>query len=99
MKTLADFKRKLQPGVKISTLLYHMNPNGEYFLFIDYGERPVLKAQSNGCYLLTEGNDEDGNPIRREYWLEYPKAADFTAIDDSTAEIKFSFGKLIYKFI
>lgn len=58
MKTLADIKRTVQPGVTFYCENY-LHPHLS-------GNRTVTKAQTNGMYYTL--------PDGREGWFEYPKA-------------------------
>lgn len=82
MKTLADFKRRTQPGVQIHTV---WNNRGQ---LVDRGVRTIKTVQSNMFSILTE---KDGKQV--ESWVNYPKAKDIEIIGE-TANI-FQDGKLI----
>ena len=85
MKTLSDFKRKIQTGVKVHTVWYNKGQA------IDKGIREVKTVQSNSFSLLTGEN---------ESWLEFPKAKDITIINKDTINI-YQQGNLtiIYTFV
>ncbi len=82
MKTLADFKRRTQPGVQIHTV---WNNKGQ---LVDRGIRTIKTVQSNMFSILTE---KDGQQV--ESWVNYPKASEIK-FEGETANI-FQDGKLI----
>lgn len=88
MKTLADFKRRIQTGVKIHTV---WNNRGQ---LIDRGVREIKTVQSNSFSILTE---KEGKQV--ESWVNYPKASEIQ-FEGETANI-FQDGKIIltYTFI
>jgi hypothetical protein len=89
MKTIADFKRRLKPGVKIETIYHqattgHRDENGKLRLFNENrGIRPVNIVQSNSFTLLTE--NKEGKLI--DSWMSYPKSKEAIFIDDNTIQI------------
>ncbi len=87
MKTVADFKRRLKPGVNIHTI-YHQasagrDDKGQIILKDeDRGIRLVNIVQSNSFTLLTE---KDGKKI--DSWMTYPKATEVKFINCNSVQI------------
>jgi hypothetical protein len=91
MKTIADFKRKMIPGVKVNSTLFWLK-DGNWKQINEWKERECKVSQSNS-FALTMPNTPDIS------WCEWPKKEEFTVIDEKTVMI-ISFGaKLIYQFI
>ena len=75
LNTLADFKRALQtPGVQLETLaLVNGISGGRLYV----GQvRPVIKADTTGVYLATEGSGNRGS------FLGYGKASEWVFTGD-----------------
>ena len=64
MKTLADLKRRVQPGVKLLAL-EHWQPKHIGVV------RTVTRIQGNGYYYVIPGDE-------REMWSNYGKSSEFT---------------------
>ena len=79
MKTLADFKKRLQVGTKLETFNHNLN--------VSFGTRVISIVQTNAFALDTL---RDGNII--ESWCQYPKASDFEILDNNTALIYWGSG-------
>jgi hypothetical protein len=74
MKTLADFKKRIQTGVVVETYNHNLKRN--------FGQRQINLVQSNACTFLTsvEGKLVDS-------WLYYPKAKDIEFEGENIAYI------------
>lgn len=91
MKTVADFKRRLQVGVKLHAT-YHQefagrneNGNGEpVWKDKDLGVREVSIKQSNSFALKTW---QEGKQKFEDSWCNYPKASECKIIDENTIQI------------
>jgi hypothetical protein len=95
MKSIADFKRRMVVGAKVSTLLYYKDQDGNLQLQHNYGIRTVTVHQSNSFALATpKTNGEVVNS-----WCNWPKKSEFKVIDSNTVEIHFDSGKLVYSFV
>jgi hypothetical protein len=86
MQTIADFKRRLAPGVKIHTI-YHQkilgrDAKGLVFGDEDKGIRTVNRVLSTQFTLNTMRN---GNMI--ESWMQFPKAKEVKFLDEDTIQI------------
>ena len=97
MKTVADFKRKMQVGASVNTTLYKKNHNtNELTVQREYETRTVSIVMSARFAFKT------WIPEKEQFtnsYCDFPKAKDFTPIDENTAEIHFPNGKLVYKFV
>lgn len=74
MKTLADFKRRIQVGVELETI---------HAKYGSMGVRPVSIVQSNSFAMKTKKTDGTTS----DSWCDYPKAKNFEAVDENTANI------------
>lgn len=83
MKTLADFKRKIQVGVQLNTW-YHKQPvNRDIDGTIIYdtvflGTAPVVKVQSTKFAIERIRNGE-----KVESWIDFPKASECVVYENS----------------
>ncbi len=96
MKTIADFKRKMIKGAKVNSTLYHVR-NGVETLAMVAKDREVTVSQSNSFALTVPGKYKNGKQVSS--WCDWPKTAEFSVINENTAQITFGFGRLIYEFI
>jgi hypothetical protein len=80
MKTLAQFKQRLQTGVIVETYNHNLKRN--------FGQRPVNIVQSNACTFLT---NVDGKLV--DSWLYYPKAKDIEFDGENIANIYWGEGE------
>jgi hypothetical protein len=107
MKTLADFKRRIKPGVIIHGI-FHRNligrdENNKCVWGNDLlGERVVSVVQTNAFALKTIR--KDGTIMHS--WCTFPKASQLRIVDEDTVTImeqddrtKESYSILTYKFI
>lgn len=76
MKTLADFKRRIKPGVKLHTIFHSMSGD------IDKGIRPVTIVRTQNFALKTEQPDKI-----IDSWVNFPKANDFKIVDCNTIQM------------
>ena len=85
MKTVADFKRRIKPGVKLHCV-YHQATNGRdqsgklILTDEDKGVRSVNIVQTNQFTLLT--TKQNGEIV--DSWINFPKASQCKIIDDNT---------------
>jgi hypothetical protein len=79
MKTLSDFKKRLQVGTKLETYNHNLKTS--------FGTRTISIVQTNSFALDTLRNGE----IVKSY-CEYPKASDFEILDNNTALIYWGSG-------
>lgn len=86
MKTVADFKRKMVVGAKVSSQLFRGD-----VLQLDIQNRTCTVSQSNSFAMSVPGKTESS-------WCDWPKAKEFTALSDNKAEINFGWGRLVYTF-
>jgi hypothetical protein len=93
MKTVADFKRKMVVGAKVSTQLFWMN-DGQLHQVNDIKDRTVTIHQSNSfaISMLKDGKEVDS-------WCNWPKKSEFTPLSENKAQVDFDGGRLIYEFI
>lgn len=88
MKTLADFKRKIQKGVKLHTTYhkkivgYNTIDNVSLYENADLGIAEVSQVKSTQFAIKRLRNGE-----YVDSWLTYPKASECKIIDDNTIEI------------
>jgi len=76
LNTLADFKRALQtPGVQLETLALSNGYTQGGLLYVSQ-VRPVIKADTTGVYLATEGSSNRGS------FLGYGKASEWVFTGD-----------------
>lgn len=88
MKTIADFKRRLKPGVKLHSVFHQLatgrDDKGELiFGDQDKGVRVVSIVQSNSFALKTK--QTDGKEV--DSWINYPKSAECKFLGDNTIQI------------
>lgn len=97
MKTVADFKRKMQVGAKVNSQLFRKQIDGSFAQINDITNRECVISQSNSFALTFEKTDG----TKEKSWCDWPKAKEFTPIDENTAQVIFweGTGKLIYQFI
>lgn len=106
MKTVSDFKKRLNVGVKLQATHHltfsHRDENGKViYKDKDLGIREVSIVQSNSFALKTPR--EVG--VFVDSWCAYPKASECTFIDENTIQIfetdrdNVKFPVLTYKFI
>lgn len=93
MKTVADFKRKMIPGAKVNSRLFWLQ-DGELKQVNELNNRECKVSQSNSFALTMDRPEGIVNA-----WCEWPKKAEFTAVSETTAQIDFEGGRLIYEFI
>lgn len=91
MKTLSDFKKRIQLGVELETIHAHMG---------SFGTREISKVQTNAFALSTTRTT--GEVV--DSWCQYPKAKDFEIVDENTANFYWGEGEkraliLTYKFV
>lgn len=91
MKTLAEFKRRIQKGIELETI---------HARFGSYGIRTVSIVQSNSFALKTKISNEEVV----DSWCQYPSAKDIEFPDKDTAAIYWGEGEkrekiITYKFI
>lgn len=98
MNTIADFKRRMILGAKVSSILYYLNKETKgFYIQKDYGIREVSKVQSNSFAIKT---DKYGNGTEWvDSWCEWPKKDNFEIIDNNTVKINFGGGYLTYSFL
>lgn len=96
MKTIADFKRKMIKGAKVNSTLYHVRAGVETLAMIAK-DRECTVSQSNSFALTVPGKFDNGKQVSS--WCDWPKTGEFTVINENTAQITFSFGRLIYEFV
>jgi len=87
MKTLADFKKRIQKGVKLACIFHQASAgrdeNGQIKLIDeDRGTREVNIVQTNSFTLLTPQKPELIKLV--DSWLSYPKASEIKIIDKDT---------------
>lgn len=88
MKTLSDFKRKIQKGVKLHTTYhrkiagYNTIDNVPLYENADLGIAEVSQVKSTQFAVRRLRNGE-----YVDSWLTYPKASEFKIVDDNTIEI------------
>lgn len=73
MKTLSDFKKRIQVGVKVHTVNFNYG---------DFGIREITVKQSNGFAVATH---RDGKIVNS--WCHFPKASDLEIVDADTVII------------
>lgn len=101
MKTISDFKKRMQVGAKVSTKLYWYNKDTkEPILQRDYGVRTVSVNQSNSFAMKTRKIiDGDEVDVFTDSWANWPKKDEFIVIDKNTVKYTFGFGEIIYSFV
>ena len=87
MKTVADFKRRIKPGVKLHCVFHQAkqgrDEKGRLVLTDeDKGTRAVNIVQTNQFTLLTTKND--GRVV--DSWINFPKASQCKIIDADTIQ-------------
>ncbi len=80
MKTLADIKRRAQPGVWMTLTAFETRGTRIPHKFLNVS-RVVHAAQSNGIYLSATMSDPSPS------WLDWPKASEVTIVDENTFRI------------
>lgn len=75
MRTLADFKRRLAPGVRLH-IENHVRPQASR-------DTEVLRVQTK--QFTTRGWKDDGSEV--ESWMTLPPAAAFEPVDANTARL------------
>ena len=88
MKTIADFKRRLKPGIKLHSTFHQFSigrdENGKIILGDhDKGIREVSIVQSNSFALKTKNNE--GKEV--DSWMSYPKSNECKFLDENTIQI------------
>lgn len=101
VKTLADFKRRIVKGAKISSQLFWCNTLADgtktpWQLQQEHPEREISIVQSNSFAIKTWRETEKKFV---DSWCSYPKAKELTIIDENTAAIEEPGIKIIYKFL
>lgn len=91
MKTLADFKRRIQLGVKLHGIFHRKfkehdpeNPLRIVYCDEDKGIREVSIVQSNAFALKTPSTGQTAPFVNS--WMHYPPAKMFKVIDDNTIQ-------------
>lgn len=99
MKTISDFKNRIQVGVPIKTQVFHKVKESDDFVLVrDWAFRKVSLKQSNSFALKTE--KITGTKIEFfDSYCEWPKKDQFSVIDDNTVKISLNFSYIIYQFL
>jgi len=87
MKTLADFKKRIQSGIKLHCIFHQASggrdENGKIILIDeDRGTREIKTVMTTQFTLLTPKKEDP--TILTESWLSYPKASEFKIVDQDT---------------
>ncbi|TXG81898.1 MAG: hypothetical protein E6R13_05755 [Spirochaetes bacterium] len=96
MKTIADFKRRLEIGTKLKTIRY-IKKDGEWVDSGSYpGAREVSIIQSKKFALKTFIEREN---CWDDSYADYPTKSEFSVINENTIAITCDFVKLVYEFV
>ncbi len=95
MKTIKDFKKRMQVGVFVKSSRY-IEQDGIYALQQVYERREVSVVQTASFALKTFISSKEQY---ENSWCEWPTREEFIPIDDNSVAVQFPGGKLIYEFL